>query len=76
MVLPGIDGPTVASRALEERPDLRVAFVSGFTDDALERHGLDPSTIRLLQKPFTRDALLAFVAEAFDGTDPPTASFD
>jgi PAS domain S-box-containing protein len=59
VVLPKTAGPEIARRAREIRPGLRVLFMSGFTDETLVRHGLDPAREALLEKPFTPAAILA-----------------
>jgi len=66
VVMPGLSGTALAQRLLEERPDLRVVFMSGYTDEALGRHGvLEPGT-RFIQKPFASDDLLRVVRDALD----------
>ncbi len=58
VVMPEMNGRTVADRLVRERPDTRVLFMSGYTDDAIAQHGvLDPSA-ELLQKPFGPGELL------------------
>jgi CheY-like chemotaxis protein len=53
VVLPGgMNGPDVAFDARHSKPDLKVVYMSGYTGDALERHGdLDADTV-LIRKPF------------------------
>ena len=48
------------------QPDIKVVFMSGYTDDAVGLHGLLTSDTRFLQKPFTSDALLLKVREVLD----------
>ncbi len=73
IVMPEMDGPDFAKGVREARPGVRVLYVSGYTEDAMVRHGLSERRIRLVEKPFTRDTLLAGVAAALAGpaTDPP-----
>jgi PAS domain S-box-containing protein len=62
----GETGPEVAEAARRLRPDLKIMFASGYTEDALERNGhLDPD-VALLRKPFTKSALSTKVKEALD----------
>ena len=62
VVLPGMDGPELARRAVELRPELPVLFISGYTDDEILRRGLLQEGQPFLQKPFTPEALAEKVA--------------
>ncbi len=66
VVLPKTAGPEIARRASDLRPGVRVLFMSGFTDETLARHGLDPTRAPLIEKPFTPAALLARVRGILD----------
>jgi CheY-like chemotaxis protein len=58
VVMPGMSGRKLAEKLTTQRPDLRVLYMSGYTDDAIAHAGiLEPGTF-LLEKPFTPDALL------------------
>ncbi|MGH7538282.1 MAG: hypothetical protein ACREMF_06585, partial [Gemmatimonadales bacterium] len=50
----------------EQRPELKVLFVSGYTDDAIIRHGVLERGIAFLQKPFSPEALARKVRELLD----------
>jgi GAF domain-containing protein len=66
VIMPRMSGAELARELAPLAPAMRVAFMSGYTDDALGHHGvLDPGTI-LLEKPFTPDSLLAGVRAALD----------
>jgi FixJ family two-component response regulator len=68
VVMPGLSGAKLAEAALAARPDLKVLFVSGHSDDVLTHHGeLDPET-NFLEKPFTPDALANKVRQILDDT--------
>jgi len=72
VVMPGLSGGALARRLLEERPGLRVLYMSGYSDEAIGRHGaLEPGT-HFVQKPFASDVLLRAVREALDAPAPPT----
>ena len=58
VVLPGLSGRELSERLLAARPQLMVLFMSGYTDDAVVRHGIESDRVAFLQKPFTVDALL------------------
>jgi two-component system, cell cycle sensor histidine kinase and response regulator CckA len=56
VVMPGINGRQLAMRLEAERPDLKVVYMSGYTDDAAFRDALRPGTA-FLQKPFNASEL-------------------
>lgn len=64
VVLPGgMRGSEVARRITESRPEVRVLFMSGYSEDAILHHGrLDPG-VQLISKPFRREQLAHKVAE-------------
>jgi PAS domain S-box-containing protein len=69
VVMPGISGRELAQSLETLHPDIRVLYMSGYTDDAIVRHGLLDQEIAFLQKPFTPDALMRKVREVLDA--PP-----
>lgn len=63
VIMPGGSGRTVGDWVLEHRPKTKIIYMSGYTDDAIARHGvLDPGT-HFLQKPFSPAALARKVRE-------------
>jgi len=64
VMLPGIGGRELAESLAAGNPDLKVVYVSGFTDDEGVRAGQFPPGSRFLQKPFTLSALVGIVKEA------------
>lgn len=64
VVMPGIDGPTLAQRMRQDSPDLRIIFMSGYTEDRLKDHMGD--NIFFLPKPFTLKQLAEKVKEVLD----------
>src|SRR5438552_1106128 len=66
MVMPEMSGPEVAERLKPLRPNMKVLFMSGFTDKAMVHQGeLDPG-MAFLQKPFTPQTLTRKVREVLD----------
>jgi len=66
VVMPGMSGPNLAARLLQQTPHLRVLYMSGYTDDATEVHGAFWGGVPLLQKPFTPSQLAENVRMALD----------
>ena len=57
VVMPHMSGPEVAQRVSELRPDLRILYLSGYTDEAIAQHGIVDAKAAFLQKPFSRASL-------------------
>jgi two-component system cell cycle sensor histidine kinase/response regulator CckA len=67
VVMPEMGGTDLAARLEVLRPGVRVLYMSGYTDDAIFRHGLLEKGQVFLQKPFTPDNLARKVREALGG---------
>jgi PAS domain S-box-containing protein len=66
VIMPGLSGRELANRLADVRPEARVIFMSGYTDDAVTRHGVLQPGLAYLQKPFTPDTLGQKVREVLD----------
>src|SRR5262249_44141762 len=66
VVMPGMSGPNLAARLLQQMPNLRVLYVAGCTADAREVDGSFWGGVPLLQKPFTPSQLAESVRIALD----------
>jgi PAS domain S-box-containing protein len=66
VIMPGMNGRELATRLAGLRPEARVIFMSGYTDDAVTRHGVLEPGSTYLQKPFTPDAIARKVREVLD----------
>ena len=61
MVMPGMTGQELSARLLRNRPDVRVLYMSGYSERAAVESAQGDSSMRLLAKPFSRWALLRAV---------------
>jgi two-component SAPR family response regulator len=64
VVLPGkIRGREIAERVAEIRPEVKVLFMSGYTENSIVHHGRLDDGVQLIGKPFKREQLARKVAE-------------
>jgi two-component system cell cycle sensor histidine kinase/response regulator CckA len=66
VVMPEMSGKVLASQIKAARPDIKVLFISGYTDDAIVHHGILESNIAFLQKPFAAGVLASKVRDVID----------
>jgi PAS domain S-box-containing protein len=71
VVMPGkINGPQLAEQLVLQYPEVKILYMSGYTDKAIINHGLLGSDIPFLQKPFTPNALRRKVREVLGRKTP------
>jgi two-component system cell cycle sensor histidine kinase/response regulator CckA len=68
VVMPEMSGPELAKKLTTARPELRVLYMSGYTEEAILQHGMLSAGITLLQKPFSKDDLLRRVRDVMDSS--------
>jgi PAS domain S-box-containing protein len=66
VVMPGISGRVLSERLMLTRPDTRVLYMSGYSDDAILRHGVKSAGTHFIQKPFSIEALAEKVRETLN----------
>ena len=66
VVMPHLAGGKLAEKLAELRPGVKVLFLSGYTDDAVLRHGVSQAEFAFLQKPFTAVSLAKKVRDVLD----------
>jgi PAS domain S-box-containing protein len=66
VIMPGASGPDLMLRLTERRPDLKVIYMSGYSEEAISHHGVLNRDIAFLQKPFTAQLLARKIRETLD----------
>ncbi len=66
VIMPGLNGRELADKLQPERPEMRVLYMSGYTGDAIESHGVPAQGMAFLSKPFTLEELLRKVRNVLD----------
>jgi two-component system, cell cycle sensor histidine kinase and response regulator CckA len=67
VVMPGMDGPTLLRELRRKQPELRIIFMSGYAEDAFQRHLPDDQTFNFLPKPFSLKELATTVKTTLEG---------
>jgi PAS domain S-box-containing protein len=70
VVMPGMGGRELADTIKMRRPQLKILYMSGYTNDEVVRHGVTVAHDAFLQKPFTPSGLVAMVRATFAGARP------
>ena len=67
VIMPELNGRQLAEQLRSARADLRVLYMSGYSDDLLAHHNIPGQGVALLAKPFSMDTLIHKVRGALDG---------
>ncbi|MCB1217852.1 response regulator [bacterium] len=71
VIMPQRSGRQLTEDLLLRRPGMKVLYMSGYTDDAVVRHGILRTDVEFLQKPFTASALASTVRRILDLSEHP-----
>jgi len=71
VIMPGMNGRELAQRIFEIRPNVKVLYMSGYTENVIGHNGMLDAGVRLLQKPFNLRDLKSKVREVLDTTPTP-----
>jgi len=66
VVMPNMSGPELSEALRTSFPEIRVLFMSGYTDAAVGRHGLLQTDVAFIQKPYSPAGLAKKVREVID----------
>ena len=71
VIMPGMNGRELAQRISEIRPNVKILYMSGYTENVIGQNGTLDAGVRLLQKPFNLRDLKSVVREVLDKTPTP-----
>ena len=71
VVLPGVNGPALARQLVALHPEMKLLFMSGYTEDAIVHHGVLDKGVNYIQKPFTMEGLARKVWEVLANGKKP-----
>ncbi len=74
--MPKLSGRELATKIAASRDNLKVLYISGYTDDSIFRHGVLEGGMAFLQKPFNLKAIAEKVREVLDGVPAPASVSD
>jgi YesN/AraC family two-component response regulator len=66
VVMPNMNGRQLAGELAGTRPDMKVLYFSGYTENVAIQHGIVDSSVAFLSKPFSRDTLAKTVRDVLE----------
>jgi len=66
VIMPGMSGRQLAEKILSKRPETKIVYMTGYTDDMVMQHKVLEPGVQLLQKPFTKVELATKVRATLD----------
>ena len=66
IIMPGMSGSELAKVLKPLYPEIKILYMSGYTDNAIVRHGVLEKGVNYIQKPFTMEGLVRKVREVLD----------
>jgi len=73
-VMPRLSGRELVTRITAARPELKILYISGYTDDSIFRHGVLEGGVAFLQKPFNLKDLTQKIRQVLDRESASTES--
>ena len=67
VIMPGMSGRQLAEQILSKRPETKIVYMTGYTDDMVAQHKVLEPGVQLLQKPFSKSDLALKVRSTLDG---------
>ncbi len=69
VVMPQMGGRELAEKLTAKLPNLKILFTSGYTDDAVVRHGVIETNTNFIQKPFSPESLATKIKLILDNSN-------
>ena len=67
VIMPGLSGRQAAEKIKAARSEVEILFISGYTSEAIEKHGVLAPGAKFLSKPFTTEDLLRKIRDVLEG---------
>ncbi len=70
VIMPHMSGTNLAANMKALQPKMKILYMSGYSSDAIDHHGITSQDVPIIQKPFTLDKLSVIIRSVLDGTCP------